>query len=286
MAILALAEGGAALGRPEWVAAAARGRRPAAGPARRGRAAAPLVAQRGGGCRGRGAGGPRRARRRRCSRCTRPPVSRGGWPPPRDLLDLALDQFADPDGPGTFFDTADDAEALLHRPRDLTDNATPCGSSALASRPAHGIGAGRTTRRGTASTAEAALAYGGHAGRAAPARSPGTGSPPPRRWPGRAAAGRRRRPGRDPAREAAARAAPGTLAPAGTVIVAGRAGRPRASRCWRDRPLVDGAARRLRLPRLRLRPPGHHPRRADGAPSAADLTARRPRAARLPCSAP
>ena len=68
-----------------------------------------------------------------------------------DLLDLTLAHFAadagtgpDPHTPaedataadaaaGVFFDTADDAEALLHRPRDVTDNATPCGSSALAS---------------------------------------------------------------------------------------------------------------------------------------------------------
>ena len=48
------------------------------------------------------------------------------------VLDLALAHFADPEHPGTFFDTADDAEALLHRPRDITDNASPCGGSALA----------------------------------------------------------------------------------------------------------------------------------------------------------
>ena len=48
-----------------------------------------------------------------------------------ELLDLALDHFAGPEG--GFFDTADDAEALLHRPRELTDNASPCGSSALTS---------------------------------------------------------------------------------------------------------------------------------------------------------
>ncbi len=64
-----------------------------------------------------------------------------------DLLDLTLAHFAADAGTGpdphtaaaedtaagVFFDTADDAEALLHRPRDVTDNATPCGSSALAS---------------------------------------------------------------------------------------------------------------------------------------------------------
>jgi uncharacterized protein len=48
-----------------------------------------------------------------------------------ELLDLALDHFAGPDG--AFFDTADDAEVLLHRPRELTDNASPCGGSALTS---------------------------------------------------------------------------------------------------------------------------------------------------------
>ena len=47
------------------------------------------------------------------------------------LLDLALDHFAATDG--GFHDTADDAEALLHRPRELTDNASPCGGSALVS---------------------------------------------------------------------------------------------------------------------------------------------------------
>ncbi len=50
-----------------------------------------------------------------------------------DLLDVTVAHFADPEVPGGFFDTADDAEALLHRPREITDNATPCGSSALAS---------------------------------------------------------------------------------------------------------------------------------------------------------
>ncbi len=48
------------------------------------------------------------------------------------LLDLALERFAGSE-PGLFHDTADDAEELLHRPRELTDNASPCGSSALAS---------------------------------------------------------------------------------------------------------------------------------------------------------
>lgn len=45
------------------------------------------------------------------------------------LLDVALARFAAPDG--GFFDTADDAERLVTRPADPTDNATPSGRSAI-----------------------------------------------------------------------------------------------------------------------------------------------------------
>jgi len=45
------------------------------------------------------------------------------------LLDVALERFAAPDG--GFFDTADDAESLVARPRDPSDNASPSGFSAL-----------------------------------------------------------------------------------------------------------------------------------------------------------
>ena len=47
-----------------------------------------------------------------------------------ELLDIALEHFAD--GKGGFHDTADDAEALVARPADPTDNATPAGRSAMA----------------------------------------------------------------------------------------------------------------------------------------------------------
>ncbi len=47
-----------------------------------------------------------------------------------ELLDVALARFAD--GTGGFYDTADDAERLVRRPRDPADNATPSGASALA----------------------------------------------------------------------------------------------------------------------------------------------------------
>jgi hypothetical protein len=46
------------------------------------------------------------------------------------LLDTALQHFGD--GSGGFFDTADDAEVLVRRPRDPTDGATPAGLSSLA----------------------------------------------------------------------------------------------------------------------------------------------------------
>jgi uncharacterized protein len=46
------------------------------------------------------------------------------------ILDAALAHFGD--GDGGFFDTADDAEALVRRPRDPSDNAAPSGPSALA----------------------------------------------------------------------------------------------------------------------------------------------------------
>ena len=46
------------------------------------------------------------------------------------LLATVLAHFGD--GQGGFYDTADDAEALVRRPQDPTDNATPSGSSAAA----------------------------------------------------------------------------------------------------------------------------------------------------------
>ncbi len=132
MAILALAEGGAALDRPDWVEAAAdaadlllrlhvvdgRLRRSS----RDGSVGAAAGVLDDHGCLAeallalhQATGSPR-------------------WlAAATDVLDIALEHFADPERPGSFYDTADDAEALLHRPRDVTDNATPCGGSALTS---------------------------------------------------------------------------------------------------------------------------------------------------------
>ncbi|MEX2291305.1 MAG: thioredoxin domain-containing protein [Mycobacteriales bacterium] len=48
----------------------------------------------------------------------------------RALLDVVIEHFAD--GHGGFYDTADDAEQLVRRPQDPTDNATPSGLAAAA----------------------------------------------------------------------------------------------------------------------------------------------------------
>ncbi|MEB3031531.1 thioredoxin domain-containing protein [[Mycobacterium] nativiensis] len=47
------------------------------------------------------------------------------------LLDTALAHFADPDRPGRWFDSADDAEALMLRPADPLDGATPSGAALI-----------------------------------------------------------------------------------------------------------------------------------------------------------
>ncbi len=47
----------------------------------------------------------------------------------RELIDVALARFGS--GDGGFYDTADDAERLVTRPADPTDNATPSGLSAI-----------------------------------------------------------------------------------------------------------------------------------------------------------
>jgi uncharacterized protein YyaL (SSP411 family) len=48
-----------------------------------------------------------------------------------ELLDTALLRFADPERPGRWFDTADDAERLMLRPADPLDGATPSGASSI-----------------------------------------------------------------------------------------------------------------------------------------------------------
>lgn len=48
------------------------------------------------------------------------------------LLETALARFAVPGSEGAFYDTADDAESLVRRPADSTDNASPSGAASLA----------------------------------------------------------------------------------------------------------------------------------------------------------
>jgi len=52
------------------------------------------------------------------------------WVEARRLTDVVLERFSAPDG--GFFDTSDDHEALIVRPRNVQDNATPSGNSMMA----------------------------------------------------------------------------------------------------------------------------------------------------------
>ena len=77
------------------------------------------------------------------------------------LLDIALEHFADPDKPGRWFDTADDAEQLLVRPADPLDGATPSGASSIAEAlltAAHLVPAPRADRYATAAAESLATA--------------------------------------------------------------------------------------------------------------------------------
>ena len=72
----------------------------------------------------------------------------------RTLLDVVIAQFGAPDG--GFFDTADDAEALFQRPREVTDNATPSGSSsAIAALHAFALATGESAYADRATQAAA-----------------------------------------------------------------------------------------------------------------------------------
>ncbi|MEB3980435.1 thioredoxin domain-containing protein [Mycobacterium sp. 663a-19] len=66
-----------------------------------------------------------------------------------ELLDIALAHFADPQRPGRWFDTADDAERLMLRPADPLDGATPSGASSITEAlltAAHLVDGGRAGR--------------------------------------------------------------------------------------------------------------------------------------------
>jgi len=147
------------------------------------------------------------------------------------LLDAALAHFAD--GEAGFFDTADDAEALVTRPADPTDNATPSGMSstvaalvthsALTGEPRYREAAVRTLETIAPLLARHARATGYAAG-VAEAMLAG---------PHEIAVVTT-----DPAADELTRAA-WRLAPPGAVIVAGEPDRPGVP-LLADRPVLDG----------------------------------------------
>ena len=236
LAVLALAEGGAALERPEWVAAAAE---TAELLLRLHAVDGRLRRSSRGGVVGAAAGV---LEDHACLADALLALHQATGEPrwlaaATDLLDTALQRFADPERPGSFFDTADDAEALLHRPRDVTDNATPCGASALASAlltasvlvadPARYRDAAEAALRSAGVLAEKHPRFAGHWLTAGEAMVRGPLQV--------AVVGEEGDPGRDSLLAHARR-----LAAGGTVVVPGRpdaGGVPLLA----DRPLVDGA---------------------------------------------
>ena len=151
----------------------------------------------------------------------------------KDLLDVALAHFGN--GAAGFYDTADDAERLVTRPADPTDNATPSGQSALcAALVGYAALSGETAYR---EAADAALAtagplIGGHprfAGYAATVAEAALAGP-------YEIAIATESPESDPLVAAARR-----HAPPGSVIVAGRPDHPGVP-LLADRPFIDGAA--------------------------------------------
>ncbi|WP_018351614.1 thioredoxin domain-containing protein [Longispora albida] len=147
----------------------------------------------------------------------------------RSLLDTALAQFGD--GDGGYFDTAADGDALVVRPRDPADNASPAGVTALAGAlTTYTALSGETAYREAAEKALATTAllignhprFGGWAAAVAEAQLTGP-------WEVAVAGG-------GPLELAAWRTAPG-----GSVVVSG-APDAEGVPLLADRPLVDGAA--------------------------------------------
>ena len=78
---------------------------------------------------------------RGCSRCTRRRSRSAGSTPPSASSTSCSTHFAHPDG--GFYDTPDDGERLVVRPRDVQDNATPSGRVDDGDRPAAARGVDR-----------------------------------------------------------------------------------------------------------------------------------------------
>ncbi|NMO88879.1 thioredoxin domain-containing protein [Actinomycetospora sp. TBRC 11914] len=159
------------------------------------------------------------------------------------LLDVVLERFAEHDDAGAptglFWDTADDAEALVSRPREITDGATPCGSSILtAALVSASVLAGPERAGRYRGVAEAALTTAGTllARHARFAGGWATAAEATLSGPLQVAVVGTDETAREPLLAAARRAAPG-----GTVVVAGEPEAPGVP-LLADRPLVDGAA--------------------------------------------
>jgi uncharacterized protein len=151
----------------------------------------------------------------------------------KELLDVALAHFGN--GSGGFYDTADDAERLVTRPADPTDNATPSGQSALcAALVSYAALSGETAYREAADAALATVGpvIGGHprfAGYAATVAEAALSGP-------YEIAIATESPETDPLVAAARR-----HAPPGSVIVAGRPDQPGVP-LLAHRPFIDGAS--------------------------------------------
>jgi uncharacterized protein YyaL (SSP411 family) len=151
----------------------------------------------------------------------------------KELLDVVLARF--PTGEGGFFDTADDAEKLVTRPADPTDNATPSGlSSVCAALVTYSALSGESSYRAAADAAleTAGPLIGGHprfAGYSATAAEAALAGP-------YEIAVATRDPGADPLVAAAYR-----YAPPGTVVVAGEPDRPGVP-LLADRPFIGDAS--------------------------------------------
>ena len=187
-----------------------------------------------------------------------------GWHPAREVADGLLALFAAPDG--SFFTTGSDAPALIARPQDVLDNATPSGNSLAANallRLAALTGEARYEDAGRAAVAAVGPVMGQHPlafantlaalerTLAPPLEIAIVGDPA------------------DPATAALAAEVHGRFLPNAVAVVAapGFRGRPDPPA---GRPAAGGrAARCLRLRAVRLQGAGHRTRRAGRPP---DLT--------------
>jgi hypothetical protein len=158
------------------------------------------------------------------------------------LLDAALAHFPADDGDpaGGYYDTADDAEALLHRPRDMTDGATPSGAATLAgalltasvlAEPARAARYGEASAAAVVSVGELARRHSRFAGHWLTVAETALSGPLQVALVGPDDDGRRE----------ALRALARRLAPGGTVVVAGAPDEPGVP-LLAGRPLVDGQA--------------------------------------------